>query len=59
MLTKGIYMDIWVISELHEQFLRGSLIKLNFHKKVVSRNILLFVIGYFSTPHSVYLNIGF
>ena len=58
-LTKSMNMGIWVVGRLNQLFITDSLTETKFSKnKAVTSKTLFFVIGPFSTPHSIYLNIG-
>ena len=53
-------MDIWVVSNLNQLFIRTSYTKINFSRnKVVSDKAPFFVIGKSCTPHSICYNIEF
>ena len=60
-LRKSTNMGIWAVGISNQIFVRGSLTeKKNFKKnKVVTGKTPLFVIGPFSTHHSICLNFGF
>ena len=54
-------MEIWAVGTLNQLFMRGphTEIKLSTKKKTFSGKTLFFVIGPFSSPHSISLNVRF
>ena len=59
-LTKSINMDTWVAGTSNQLFKEVLKLKQNFQKnKVVTGKAPFFVIGQFSTHHSICLNAGF
>ena len=58
-LTKSLSVGIWLVGTSNQLFIRGSYTEINFQKNIlVTVKTPLFVIGPFSTPHSISLNIG-